>query len=455
MAISIGFLLKGTVWTAGAYGLTQAMRFLTNVILARLLSPDLFGIMLIFYTLRTGLELMSDVGIGQNIIYHENANEPEFYNTAWSLQVLKGIVLWLICLAAAAPAANFYHSPIIASIVPVASLGLVFTGLTSISIHLLQKRMRFARLNVFETSVAIFGMMAHIVLAYLSPTVWALVFGGLSTSVAMMIGSQFVLPDVKVRFRIAKRFAFQILGFGKWIFASSIVYFLSMNFDRLYLAKIIPLEVLGIYGIARTISELLSTLVQRFGNVLVFPVIASHSQTDRDELRGQLVSIRGKFFLPIIFGLPFFVVTADLAIRILYDQRYQAASWMLSVLVIGSWFSALANINESTLLGLGRPSYGAASNFAKFVFLLVGVPLAYGEFGLIGAVTVVSLADLCRYVPILIGQMRERLSFGIQDLVMTLAVFGLIGVFEFFRWASGFGTSIGIVELRNLLRAAW
>jgi O-antigen/teichoic acid export membrane protein len=455
MAISIEFLLKGTIWTVGAYGLSQAMRMLTNVILSHLLAPELFGIMLIFYTLRTGLELISDLGIGQNIVYQSNADDPDFYNTAWSLQVVRGVILWLICLAVAAPAAHFYQSPIITKIVPVASLTLVLIGFNSVSYPLLQKRLRIARLNVFDTVVQIFGMVVHIVLAFLSPTVWALVFGGLITTAGTMIGTHFLLPDVKVKFKIAKQLAFQILSFSKWIFASSIVYFLSMNFDRIYLAKIIPLEVLGVYGIARTISDLLSGLVQKLGNVLLFPVIASHSQMDRNELRGQLARIRVKFFLPIVFGLSFFVATADLAIQILYDQRYHAASWMLGVLVVGSWFSVLANVNETTLLGLGRPSYSAISNFAKFVFLLIGLPVEYREFGLVGAVTVIAFADLFRYVPILIGQLRERISFGLQDLLMTLAIVGLIGFWEWLRWVSGFGTSIGASELGNFFRTFW
>ncbi len=140
-------------------------------------------------------------------------------------------------------------------------------------------------------------------------------------------------------------------------------------------------------------------------------------------------------------GFSLFAAMADLPIRILYDERYQAASWMLPTLIIGSWFSILAYLNESTLLGLGKPSYTAISNSLKFAFLLIGLPLSVQAYGLFGGVVVVVFADLCRYVPILIGQRRECLSFGKQDLVATLAVFSLIGFWEWLRWVSGFGTS--------------
>ncbi len=125
---------------------------------------------------------------------------------------------------------------------------------------------------------------------------------------------------------------------------------------------------------------------------------------------------------------------------------------MLPLLIIGSWFSLLANVNESTLLGLGKPSYTAIGNGSKFLFLLIGLPLSVTDFGLLGGIVVVLLSDLFRYFPILLGQMRERFSFGIQDLSVTLASFLLIGLLEWLRWLCGFGYSLNLlpVELATL-----
>jgi O-antigen/teichoic acid export membrane protein len=447
MTISTRSLLNGTVWTIGAYGISTILRTGTNIVLARLLAPEIFGTMLIVYTLRMGIEFISDVGINQNIIYNKNADDPEFYNTAWTLQLIRSVVLWLVFVAAAAPMAHFYESPILAVVVPVTSFSIVFTGLTSISKSLLQKRMQIAKLNVFDIIMAFVGSAATIVFAYFSPTVWALAFGGVFGSAVSMIGSYFLLTGVKQRIHLSKQYSLQILNFGKWIFFSSIVFFLSMYIDRLYLGKVVPLELLGIYGIARSISDLSGNLVLRLGNIVLFPFIASHSQMPRADLRNQLAAIRVKFLLVAVFGFAFFVATADFAIKLLYDQRYLAAGWMLPLLVVGSWFSVLAYVNESILLGLGKPSYGAVSNSAKLVFLLIGLPVMVKVFGLLGGVAVVALADLCRYVPILIGQKRERFSFGMQDLFLTTAVFLTIGLLEWLRWVSGFGTSFDTLPI--------
>jgi O-antigen/teichoic acid export membrane protein len=441
MTISVRLLLKNTIWTVGTYGLDQTLRLVTNIILARLLAPQLFGIMLIVNSFKTGIEFISDVGISQNIIYHKNANDPEFYNTAWTLQALRSIGVWLIALIAASPIAQFYHSPILLFVIPLTAFTSVLSGFSSISLSLLQKRLQIAKLNIFDTITASMGSVALVLFAYLSPTIWALVFGGLFGSMVRMIGTYFVLPDVKQRFYLSKQYVTEILHFGKWIFVSSIVYFLSTNFDRLYFAKVVSLELLGVYGIARSISELLGNTVVRFGSYVLFPLIASHAQMPRSELRRQLVSIRAKFLLLAGIGFSLIVAIADLPIKILYDERYQAASWMLPLLIIGSWFSLLAYINESTLLGLGKPTYSAISNVSKFIFLLVALPLSLMTFGLLWGIVVVAVSDLFRYFPIFIGQRREHFSFGLQDLLVTLATFLLIGFWEWLRWVAGFGNS--------------
>ena len=103
MKISHLVVLKGVGWTVGAFGVGQLLRLVTVVAIARLLAPELFGIMAIVNSLRTGVDLLSDVGITQNIIQNKNGDDPDFYNTAWTLQLIRGPVLWLLCSAAAVP----------------------------------------------------------------------------------------------------------------------------------------------------------------------------------------------------------------------------------------------------------------------------------------------------------------------------------------------------------------
>jgi len=435
------FLIRGAVWTMGTFGFSVLLRVLTNIALARLLAPELFGIMVIVNSIRTGIELISDVGIGQNIVHNPNAENPEFYNTAWTLRLIRSLPLLLVCFAAATPVAHFYKAPIFASVLPVAGSFFVIAALGSVAPNLLQKRIRFVRLSIYQVALSVFSSATHILLAYFIPTIWALVLAAAIFTAAQSASSYFVLPNVRHRFQITREYARQIFSFGRWIFISSVIYFLSMNFDRLYFGKIAPLGVVGVYGIARTLIDLVAGLTSQLSNNLVFPIIAASQATPRDQLRATLFPKRLSLLLLSAIGFATLTTIVDAAIKILYDQRYQAAGWMCPLLLLGAWISMIASLNESTLLGFGRPLYGAVANGFKFAWLLVGFPIGFAQFGILGVIVVIAIGDLWRYIPILAGQIRERFSFVGQDFVATLVMFGLVGLCEWLRWGLGFGTS--------------
>ena len=361
--------------------------------------------------------------------------------------MIRSCVLWLIALAITPLAAGFYHSSILLLVVPLTALNTVLVGFTSVSPILLRKRLQIAKVNLFDTAMSFLSSAASILFAYLSSTIWALVFGGLCSSAIKMIGSYFLLPDVRHRFYVSRRFASEILHYGKWIFVSSVIYFLSTNFDRLYLPKVIPLNVFGIYGIASSIAGLLSMLVMQLGQDVLFPFISAHLQLPRPELRMRVAATRLRFLLLSALGFSTFVATADLLVNVLYDARYQAARWMLPVLLMGSWFSMMAHLNEATLLGLGSPSYNAISNGIKLVFIVICLPFSVKMYGLLGGIVVIAAADLCRYLPSVIGLTRERFSFGMQDFFCTGALLFLIALWEWVRLLCGFVTSFDTLPM--------
>ena len=441
MALSWLALLTGAGWTIGAFAAGQIIRLLLNATLARLLAPELFGTMLLIHSLRLGVDLLSDVGIGQNVVVHSDAHDTRYYNTAWSLQVLRGIFVFCLCCILARPLSQIYGSPLLAVALPLSALYFVAVGFYSIGLYLAQKRLKIGLLNRFDLTIELLSAIIHVVAVLISPTVWSLIIAGLLAVSTRTLGSYFLIPSIRPRFAISPEYAWQIVGFGKWIFLSSTVYYFAMTYDRLYLAKVAPLAVLGIYGIARTFADLVTTLVQKLNSLMVFPLIASSAGLPREELRAQVAGMRWYVLLAAAAGLALFVALADLPIVLLYDQRYQSAGWMIAVLATGAWIPIVCGLNESSLLGLKRPIYGAIANAAKFAWLFIGLPLAYAAFGVVGVIGVVALSDISRYAPIMYGQIRERFSFGAQDAAATGVLLVLIVGLEFLRRFLGFGTS--------------
>ncbi len=434
-------LAQKVSWSTGSFAISQMLRLITNVILAWLLVPELLGTMLLINTLRTGAELISDVGIGQSIVNHKRGNEPVFYHTAWTMQIIRGPLLFGVALAATLPLSDVYDEPQLATLLPIAAIIFLISGFRSPAKARLQKGLAVRKIAYYEMGVALFSMVTHISLALYSPTIWALIGALLITSTFSTIVSFFLIDwrDHKLRF---EREAFgQIFHFGKWIFLNSLVFFIAMNFDRLYLAEAIPFALLGVYAIARTFSETTTTLFLRVANMIVFPKI---SATDlrgaklREMIRPLRVAMVGLIATALAFG----ITIADQFIILAYDDRYIDAATFLPIMLVGSWFAILASMGEAMMMGIGKPSAMTFANFMKIVMVILAVPAALTQYGLLATIAVFALADAFRYVVLSLSMYREKLSFIRQDLLATV---GLVALTLLFREISGLvGLTSGI-----------
>lgn len=438
MQLSEKLVMRGAVWTIGAYGVSVGLRFVSNVILSRLVMPEVFGIMLVINTLRSGIELLSDVGIGQNIIHNRNGEDKAFRDTAWTIQMLRGVLLFVIMFLAAAPLGQLYSLP--ASAIQFASITPAIVGAASVSIYVLQRRMQLVRLNLFDLSMDFIGAVLVVGLAFYSPTFWSLILAGV-IGAAIRTCATYLLPHRRNWFAWQPHYASQILHFGKWIYLASLLAFLSASFDKLFLGQSIPLAMLGIYGIARNIADLPAALSARLGYSVVFPLVSREKDRPRAELRAHLLPMRLKLLFACAVCMAFGIAVADYAVRIIYDSRYHEATWMLPILLVGVWGAILCSVNEYALLGAGKPIYGAAANLAKLVSLAVGIPLGLHFHGLLGAIVVIALSDLARYFIILFGQYRERVSFFAQDVIFSVVMLGLLAALTVLRLQLGLGTA--------------
>jgi O-antigen/teichoic acid export membrane protein len=143
-------LLAGASWSMTGYVLAQAMRLATNLLLTHLLAPEHFGLMALVNVLMIGLAMFSDIGIGPGIIQSARGTDQRYLDTAWTLQFLRGIAMWVCCVIATWPFARFYEQPLLVWIVPVAGLSAVISGLNSTKIFTLQREIDLRRLTLLE-----------------------------------------------------------------------------------------------------------------------------------------------------------------------------------------------------------------------------------------------------------------------------------------------------------------
>lgn len=430
-------LLHLGVWTLAGYGASLGIRFTSNIVLARLLAPQIFGVMVVVQGLRMGVELLTDVGVEQNIVYNHKGLEDEFFNTAWTLQMIRGALITLLFLALSAPFARFYGIDV--RVFGAISFVPFVNSLHSTSVFGLTKAFDVRRRNLFECGAEFIGFVTAVILAFLTPTVWALVCGMLLATAIRSIASYW-LPHPPHRLLLTKSCIREIVGFGKWIFLSSLMVYCANNVDRLTLGKIVPFGLLGIYGMARTIAEIPGLLATRLGYQIVFPFIAAQKSLEGGRAKRDLGKARVKVCLGGAFIISFGIAWADWAVRLVYDPRYIQVGWMLSLLLLGAWFAVLSNLNEAVLLGCGRPSYSGYANGIRFAAVGISLTLVYRAYGIKGAVCVMIAAELVRYAAIAIGQQRMRWSFYRQDALCTIGLIMTVGFWLLLRRNLGMGT---------------
>jgi O-antigen/teichoic acid export membrane protein len=202
-----------------------------------------------------------------------------------------------------------------------------------------------------------------------------------------------------------------------------------MNFDRLYFAKQLSLAELGVYGIARNLTETITQLAIRYGNLLLFPMVAG-MEAPAAEVRGRIRHGRRLILAMAAVGMGGLVACSDFIIRLLYDARYHQAGIILPLLLISAWVAILSTINEYMLLGVSRPAMPTYANAAKFLGYAIAAPLSFYYFGFLGALLAFSAGEAIKYVAMWLLSRGHNLAFARDDLALTILFLLAILIFR-------------------------
>lgn len=434
--------IVSTAWTVFGYGTSQILRLGSNLILTRLLIPELFGLMALVNVFIVGLNLFSDIGIIPSIIQNKRGDDPVFLNTAWTIQAIRGFGLWICCLLIAFPVAQFYEEPRLQWLIPIVGLNSIVSGFNSTSIATLNRHMEVGKIIRFEMGTQIVSLAILITWAWLSPTIWALVGGSLISAIVELFWSHLLNFKISNRFVWDKEVIKEISSFGRWIFLSTAMTFLATQIDRLILGKLFSLEMLSFYIIAFTLADVPRQVVGKVSSQVMYPLIAKYASLPRRILRDKIVKQRWLILIGQSVCLTIMVSFGDLLITTLYDARYEQATWILPILAVGLWPLMLSLTSDKALFAIGNPNYVAFGNMAKFVYMLICLPLGFSLNGVLGATVVIALNDLPFYGATAYGLWREKLSTFKQDIQATLILLGLLSAVLTARYMLGFGLPI-------------
>ncbi len=434
--------IRGAVWTLIGYGLSKGLRLGANLILTRLLVPEMFGLMALVNVFIMGLTLFSDIGIGPSIIQHKRGDDPDFLNTAWTLQIIRGLGLWLCCLIIAWPMARFYDEQQLIWLIPIVGFSTVINGFNSTSLFTLKRKISLGKLTVFELGIQLICLSVMLVWAWFDRTIWALIVGNFVSALLKMVISHRLVPETHNRLAWEQKAIADLFLFGRWIFASTAMTFLAAQTDRLILGKLLSFQLLGVYNIAFILADLPKMVMNKIGTQVIFPVISRQAALPRASLRTKVVQKRRLILIAATPLLAILVGFGDLLIFGLYDERYQDAAWMLPILALGIWPNLLTITMSPSLLAIGKPLYAACGNFLKFGYMVIGLPIGFSLLGVAGAVIVVAFNDLPFYAAVSYGLWREKLTAHAQDIQLTALLMGLITLIFVGRHLFGLGLTL-------------
>lgn len=385
--------LRGSAWTFLGYGLAQVIRLTSHLILARLLFPDVFGLMALVSVFLQGLQMFSDVGIGPSIIQNHRGDDRAFLNTAWSIQIIRGVVLFLIGIAAAFPFAAMYGEPQLGPLIAVASTAALLAGFNSTGLFAANRHLAVGRITALELLSQSISVVVMITLAWFYPSVWALVAGGIVAAGVKMGFSHMLWPG---RDRVGWDWeaAGALIRFGKWIFATSAVSFMAAQGHRLLLGAYLVMSELGIYAIAFHLTDVVRGVVSKLTHTVMFPAFSRTWRENRERMRSVYYRARLASDLLILPPLGALAATGPTVVNILYDDRYIEAGWMLQILSIRVAVSCATLFGGACLLAAGNPRYAFVTNSIQIVWIFVGVPLIWPYFGLQGTLWIIGTANI-------------------------------------------------------------
>ena len=390
-------VLQAGFWTLSGYAMNQALRLGGNLILTRLLFPEAFGLMAIVQALIIGLTMLTDIGIGPSIIQKAKGNDPNFVNTAWTVQLVRGILIWIGVCVLALPFANLYDQSILVGMLPVVGMTAIISGFNSTKIFTAQRNLEAKRVTQIEVGSYALGLLCTIYFAWLIQSVWALVWGALITSCLKAISSHALLHGIRNRIAWDRDALGQLMGFGRWILLSSTLTVLSVEGVRLMIGAMLDMSQLAFYTLASTMSLLLWQATQYLASYVLFPVYSEIYRTNPKNLMAVLYKTRLVLIFPSWCLAALFVFFGVEIMQTLYDSRYHESGNMLEVLALGTLASCIWGSNAGVLLGIGKVATHTLLTAMQIACQLTGMLIGYHYGGGIGVIAGVAVANWMMY----------------------------------------------------------
>lgn len=404
-------IMRSSMFTILGFGAQQAIRFGSNLILARLLFPEAFGTMALVTVLLVGLTMLSDLGIQPAIQSSRRGDDPDFLNTAWTLNMIRAGMLFAIACALAWPFSVFYNEPQLLPMIPVAALSLLLLSLEPTRAETASRHMLLGRVTVLEVTAQVISVTVMLILAWATQSIWALVFGNLVAAGARAGLAWVMLPGIVNRPHLDREAAHELIHYGRWIFFSTVAGFLVLQSDKLILGRYLSMQQLGLYNIGFFLAGFPLMLGQLLVQRLMIPIYRASPPSESRENFLHLRRIRFMLSAMLVAGVTPLALGGVYVVDLLYDARY-AESGAVTMIVSMALLPQMLGLTYDQVALASGDSRGFFTLNATRAVLLVSLLLVLVPWlGIPGAPLAMASTALLSY-PL---QLRLARKYGAWD----------------------------------------
>lgn len=443
--------VRASIWVALASTVIFTLSFVRSIILARLLSPEDFGLIGICLMVFGVIEIFTAPGFVNALIYRKD-DFNQAANTAFVLFVVRGFLLTILVIAIAPAVGWFYEQERLTALIAFLSISFFIGGFSNIYIVAYQKEINFKRIAIIDQIKVLLTFIITIALAYKFRDVWALVIGHVAGIVIGVLLTYLLIP-YRPKFIFNKKIAKDLFRYGKFVAGLNVFVFLTTEIDNAVLGKVLGMDELGFYVIAYMLANLPATHFSKILSKTLFPAY-SKLQDDLNALKQAYTSVFravSLFTIPAAFGL---AVLADELIVVMYGEKWASAAMPLQILAVFGCLRALSSISGYLYHGIGKPNipfYLVSGKFFIIAIIIYPLIMRYGIEGAAIAVTAPSLVEFFIGLVLLRKIMKINI-FGIMK-DMTKAIIASAAMTLILIYLRSFLGSIGVVELVLLILA--
>jgi len=421
-----------SIWMIAARLVVRFSDLLLLMLLTRLLAPSDFGLVAIAVSVVAILDVVTDLPLATPLVRLEKPSKVHM-DTAFVLGILRGLLIFAAAVVLAQPVATFFGDPRLAPLMLVLAAGSALYNLRSPRMAILFKRLEFRQSFIVEVGGKMVGLIAAIIGAFWLESYWALTISPVvSRSMSVLLSYRYApyQPGLSLR---EWRYFWEFLS---WMIPSQFIIALSWQFDRLFLGRVIPIEQLGFYSVASTVTSIIEQTVRR---AVTGPLISGFvlASTDPARLRrGYLLADNAIFSL----GAPVYVGTfclADPMVRLAFGQDWIVAAPFLGGLAL-AMLPALVRIPFRPLaMAAGQTRYVFIIAVWSLALRIPAVTGGYAFGGVQGVILGIGLANIGNALVAMfcVRKVVEGLTFGVQMSANGRTLVALLPMFIFTWWA--------------------